>query len=216
MFHEFGHTLHGLFSDVRFPYFAGTSVPRDFVEYPSQVNEMWATWPEILRNYAVHHETSEPMPPELLDKVLATGTFNQGFATTEYLAASLLDQAWHQLSEDEVPWHRRCRRVRTGGARENWGRARCRTAALPQYLLFAHLEQRLLGGLLLLHLERSARRRLGRVGSSRTAASPGRTADHFRGTLLSKGGSRDAMTLYREFRGAEPDVRSLLVRRGLN
>ena len=77
MFHEFGHTLHGLFSDVRFPYFAGTSVPRDFVEYPSQVNEMWATWPDVLKNYAVHHETGEPMPTELLDKVLATETFNQ-------------------------------------------------------------------------------------------------------------------------------------------
>ena len=103
MFHEFGHALHGLFSDVRYPYFAGTSVPRDFVEYPSQVNEMWATWPEVLKHYAVHHETGAPMPSELLDKVLATATFNQGFATTEYLAASLLDMAWHQLSPDEVP-----------------------------------------------------------------------------------------------------------------
>ena len=74
MFHEFGHALHGLFSDVRYPYFAGTSVPRDFVEYPSQVNEMWATWPEVLQHYAVHHETGEPMPTELLDKVLATAT----------------------------------------------------------------------------------------------------------------------------------------------
>ena len=89
MFHEFGHTLHGLFSDVRFPYFAGTSVPRDFVEYPSQVNEMWATWPDVLKNYAVHHETGEPMPTELLDKVLATETFNQGFTTIEYLVCCL-------------------------------------------------------------------------------------------------------------------------------
>ena len=103
LFHEFGHALHGLFSDVRYPYFTGTSVPRDFVEYPSQVNEMWATWPEVLKHYAVHHETGEPMPTELLDKVLATATFNQGFATTEYLAASLLDMAWHQLTADEVP-----------------------------------------------------------------------------------------------------------------
>ena len=103
MFHEFGHALHGFFSDVEYPYFTGTSVPRDFVEYPSQVNEMWATWPEILRHYAVHHETGEPIPTALLDRVLATQTFNQGFATTEYLAASLLDQAWHQLQPDEVP-----------------------------------------------------------------------------------------------------------------
>ena len=103
MFHEFGHALHGLFSQVEYPYFSGTSVPRDFVEYPSQVNEMWATWPEVLENYAVHYETGEAMPRELLDKVLSTQTFNQGFATTEYLAASIVDQALHQLTVNEVP-----------------------------------------------------------------------------------------------------------------
>ena len=103
LFHEFGHALHGLFSNVRYPYFAGTSVPRDFVEYPSQVNEMWATWPEVLRNYAVHHETGEPIPGDLLDRVLSARTFNQGFATTEYLAATLLDLAWHQLGVGETP-----------------------------------------------------------------------------------------------------------------
>ena len=87
MFHEFGHALHGMFSNVNYPYFSGTSVPRDFVEYPSQVNEMWAVWPSILKNYAIHYETGEPMPQEHLDKVLETQKFNQGFATTEYLAA---------------------------------------------------------------------------------------------------------------------------------
>jgi len=103
MFHEFGHALHGMFSDVTYPSFAGTSVPRDFVEYPSQVNEMWADWPEVLSNYAKHFETGEAMPRELLDKVLASSKFNQGYATTEYLAASLLDQAWHQLTPEQVP-----------------------------------------------------------------------------------------------------------------
>src|SRR5690606_12812594 len=102
-FHEFGHALHGMFSNVTYPYFAGTRVPRDFVEFPSQVNEMWADWPEVLANYAKHYETGEPLPQELLDKVLASAKFNQGFATTEYLAASLLDQAWHQLKADEAP-----------------------------------------------------------------------------------------------------------------
>ena len=103
MFHEFGHALHGLFSDVRYPRFAGTTVPRDFVEYPSQVNEMWAVWPEVLANYARHYRTGEPIPRALIDKVLATTQFNQGFDTTEYLAAALLDQAWHQLGPDELP-----------------------------------------------------------------------------------------------------------------
>src|SRR5213594_4131321 len=92
-FHEFGHALHGMFSNVKYPRFSGTSVPRDFVEYPSQVNEMWATWPEVLKNFAKHYKTGEPMPQALLDKVEAAEKFNQGYKTTEYLAASLLDQA---------------------------------------------------------------------------------------------------------------------------
>src|SRR5213596_649430 len=102
-FHEFGHALHGMFSKVRYPRFSGTSVPRDFVEYPSQVNEMWATWPEVLKNYAKHYKTGEPIPQALLDKVTAAEKFNQGYKTTEYLSASLLDQAWHQLNPSEVP-----------------------------------------------------------------------------------------------------------------
>ena len=92
-FHEFGHALHGMFSNVKYPRFSGTSVPRDFVEYPSQVNEMWAPWPEVLANYAKHYKTGAPMPQALLDKVKAAEKFNQGFKTTEYLSASLLDQA---------------------------------------------------------------------------------------------------------------------------
>src|SRR5438552_7591346 len=102
-FHEFGHALHGMFSKVKFPRFSGTSVPRDFVEYPSQVNEMWATWPEVLKNYAKHYKTGEPIPQALLDKVIAAQKFNQGYKTTEYLSASLLDQAWHQLNPSDVP-----------------------------------------------------------------------------------------------------------------
>ncbi len=103
MFHEFGHALHGMFSKVTYPSFSGTSVPRDFVEFPSQVNEMWASWPEVLANYAVHYETGEPLPSELLQKVMDSQLFNQGFATTEYLAASLTDFALHQLPSDEIP-----------------------------------------------------------------------------------------------------------------
>jgi hypothetical protein len=104
MFHEFGQRLHGMFSNVKYPYFSGTSVPRDFVEYPSQVNEMWADWPEVLANYAKHYQTGAPMPKELLDKVLASSKFNQGFTTTEYLGAAMLDQRWHQMeSAERVP-----------------------------------------------------------------------------------------------------------------
>ena len=102
-FHEFGHALHGLFSQVHYPRFSGTNVPRDFVEYPSQVNEMWATWPEVLKNYAKHYKTGEVIPQALVDKITASNKFNQGFATTEYLAASLLDQRWHQLTPAQIP-----------------------------------------------------------------------------------------------------------------
>ncbi|RZA18289.1 MAG: M3 family peptidase [Lysobacteraceae bacterium] len=101
-FHEFGHALHGFFQDVRYPYFS-MNVPRDFVEYPSQVNEMWADWPQVLGNYAKHYQTGAAMPKELLDKVVAAAKFNQGFATTEYLGAAMLDQRWHQLPLDRIP-----------------------------------------------------------------------------------------------------------------
>ncbi|UOQ89073.1 M3 family metallopeptidase [Agromyces endophyticus] len=97
LFHEFGHALHGLLARVRFPSFAGTNVFRDFVELPSQVNELWMLRPEILEHYAVHHETGEPLPHEYVERLLASRTFGEGFATTEYLAAAVLDQAWHRL-----------------------------------------------------------------------------------------------------------------------
>ncbi|MDI1253582.1 M3 family metallopeptidase [Thermomonas sp.] len=101
-FHEFGHALHGFFQDVRYPYYS-MNVPRDFVEYPSQVNEMWADWPEVLAHYAKHYQTGEAMPKALLDKVIAASKFNQGFATTEYLEAAMLDQRLHQAPADKIP-----------------------------------------------------------------------------------------------------------------
>ncbi len=102
-FHEFGHALHGLFSSVQYPQFSGTSVPRDFVEYPSQYNEMWMTEPRVLANYARHYQSGAAMPKALMDKVIAARKFNQGYATTEYLAAAILDQAWHQLPAGKTP-----------------------------------------------------------------------------------------------------------------
>ena len=96
-FHEFGHVLHGLLSDVTYRRLSGTNVPRDVVEFPSQVNEMWAWWPSLVRRYAVHHETGEPLPEEYLEALLAAESAGQAYATTEMLAAMLLDQAWHQL-----------------------------------------------------------------------------------------------------------------------
>jgi peptidyl-dipeptidase Dcp len=100
-FHEFGHALHGLFSDVDHPRLHGTTVPHDFVEFPSQVNEMWAWWPEVLASYAVHHETGEPLDPGVVDRLLASRSHGQGFDTVAMLGAALLDQEWHLRTEHE-------------------------------------------------------------------------------------------------------------------
>jgi peptidyl-dipeptidase Dcp len=99
-FHEFGHALHGLFSDAVYPRLQGTSVPRDFVEFPSQVNEMWAWWPEVLANYATHHETGEPLAQDVVDRLVASQSHGQGFDTVSMLGAALLDLEWHRLTED--------------------------------------------------------------------------------------------------------------------
>src|SRR2546423_5109828 len=100
MFHEFGHALHGMFSNVKYPSLGGSAVPRDFVEVPSQFNEHWALDPTVFANYAKHYQTGAPIPTALVDKIKKSRTFNQGFATTEYLAAALLDMAWHALPAD--------------------------------------------------------------------------------------------------------------------
>ena len=215
MFHEFGHALHGFFSDVEYPYFAGTAVPRDFVEYPSQVNEMWATWPEVLTNYAIHYETGEAMPQELLDKVLETAAFNQGFATTEYLAASLLDQAWHQLTVDQVPAPQD---VTTFEARALQDAGVGVAVIPPRYrsTYFSHIwgsgySAGYYSYIWAEVLDADSVEWFKENGGLRRE-----NGDHFRGTLLSKGGSVDAMDLFRTFRGAEPNIEPLLVRRGLN
>jgi len=214
MFHEFGHALHGMFSDVNYPSFAGTSVPRDFVEYPSQVNEMWADWPEVLSNYAKHYKTGEPMPRELLDKVLASSKFNQGYGTTEYLAASLLDQAWHQLSPDQVP--------DADGVLEFEEKALSKAGVKldtvpPRYrsTYFSHI----MGGYSAGYYSYIWSEVLDADSVEWFKENGGLTrknGDHFRKTLLSRGGSEDAMTIFKQFRGAEPNIAPLLERKGLN
>ena len=102
LFHEFGHALHGLLSQVKYPLVSGTSVQRDFVEFPSQVNEMWILWPEVVENYARHFETGEKLPQEWIDNLNSASTFNEGHATTSYLAAAILDLAWHSLTSEDA------------------------------------------------------------------------------------------------------------------
>ena len=215
MFHEFGHALHHLFSDVRYPYFAGTSVPRDFVEYPSQVNEMWATWPEVLRNYAVHYETGEPMPAELLDKVLATEAFNQGYATTEYLAASLLDMAWHQQAPDEVPSADEVARFEAAVLK---AAGVALDVVPPRYrsTYFLHIFDNNYSAGYYSYIWSEVLDADSVEWFKQNGGLTRDNGDHFRAALLSKGGSVEAMELYRLFSGRAPDITPLLVRRGLN
>ena len=214
MFHEFGHALHGMFSNVKYPGFSGTSVPRDFVEYPSQVNEMWSTWPEILENYAVHYETGETMPPELLDKVLETRKFNQGYSTTEYLAASILDQKWHQLLPEEVPTAEglldfEAKTLQDAGVALEMVPPRYRSTYFSHIIggysagYYAYIWSEVLDADTVEWFKDNG-------GLTRE------NGDHFRQTLLSRGGAEDAMALFRNFRGADPDIQPLLDRRGLN
>ncbi|RZU61496.1 M3 family metallopeptidase [Zhihengliuella halotolerans] len=212
LFHEFGHALHGLFSDATYAQLAGTNVPRDFVEYPSQVNEMWALHPEIIENYARHVETGEPLPAETLARIHATAHWGEGFSTTEYLAAVVLDLAWHSLApgdevEDALEFEDRA--LRDAGLDPEFVPARYRTGYFKHIFdggysagYYSYIWSEILdadtvewfaenGGL---------RRENGR---------------HFRDELLSRGNTRDPLDSFRAFRGRDPLIGPLLARRGL-
>lgn len=214
MFHEFGHALHGLFSNVNYPRFAGTSVPRDFVEYPSQVHEMWATWPEVLANYAVHYKTGEPIPQELLQKIREAKKFNQGFEQTEYLGAAIIDQAWHQMPVEDIPpaealMEHEAEILADAGMAFDLVPPRYHTPYFSHIMggysagYYSYIWSEVLDADSVKWFEENG-------GLKRE------NGDHFRNTLLSYGGSRDAMELFREFRGADPSVEPLLERLGLN
>ncbi|HEY0947569.1 MAG TPA: M3 family metallopeptidase [Opitutaceae bacterium] len=212
LFHEFGHALHGMFSNVKYPRFAGTSVPRDFVEFPSQVNEMWADWPEVLQHYARHYQTGEPMPAALLEKKLAAATFNQGFRTTEQLAATILDQAWHQLAPAEVPDDVLAFEA---AVLKKYG---VDFAPVPPRYRSTYFSHVFSGGYSAGYYSYLWSEVLDADSVEWFKANGGLTranGDHFRRTLLSRGGSAEAMTLFRDFRGAGPDIQPLLERRGL-
>ncbi len=215
-FHEFGHALHGLFSNVTYPRFSGTSVPRDFVEYPSQYNEMWATYPRVLANYAKHYETGEPMPKALMDKVLAARKFNQGYATTEYLAAALLDQAYHQLAPGKTPSAAEIEKFEANALKQA---AVDFYAVPPRYrsTYFLHIFSSPIGYSSGYYayiwsevLARSTEHWFETNGGLTRA-----NGDRLREKILSKGFSVDAMTLFRDFYGKDPDIQPLLEARGL-
>ncbi len=214
MFHEFGHALHGMFSNVEYPYFSGTSVPRDFVEFPSQVNEMWADWPSILKNYAKDYRTGAPMPQALLDKVVASARFNQGFATTEYLGAAMLDQNWHRIAAGQVPdaagvMPFEARALKQDGIDYAPVPPRYRTPYFSHIMggyaagYYAYIWSEV--------LDADTQQWFRQHGGLNRA-----NGDRFRATLLSRGGSKDAMELFRDFTGHDPQIEPLLEKRGLS
>jgi peptidyl-dipeptidase Dcp len=212
-FHEFGHALHGMFSSVKYPRFSGTSVPRDFVEYPSQVNEMWASWPEVLKNYGKHYKTGEPMPQTLLEKVEAAEKFNQGFKTTEYLSASLLDQAWHQLNPSDLP------KDALAFESEALHKAGIDYPPVPPRYRSCYFSHTFAGGYSAGYysylwsevLDADTVEWIKQHGGLKRE-----NGDRFRALLLSRGGSADALGLFKDFVGRDPYIEPLLKRRGLD
>jgi len=211
LFHEFGHALHGLLSNVTYPSLAGTAVPRDFVELPSQIMENWAMEPSVMKEYARHYQTGEPISDELLAKIKNNEKFDQGFANTEYLAASYLDLAYHQMEEeidgniekfekdylaglgliDEIiPRYRSTyfNHVFSGGY----------SASYYSYIWAAVLDS-------------DAYETFKKAGLYDQ-----HTADLFRNQILEKGGSEDPDKMYQAFKGAGPEIEALLKKRGLN
>jgi peptidyl-dipeptidase Dcp len=213
LFHEFGHALHGLFAQVTYPKFAGTNVFRDFVEFPSQVNEMWMLWPEVLANYAKHYQTGEAMPRELVDRLKASTAFNEGFKTSEYLAAALLDQAWHRIDADDT--------ITDVVAFEAQALANAgldNPAVPPRYAstYFAHTFS---GGYDAGYYSYIWSEVLDADTVEWFTENGGLTranGDRFRTLLLGVGGSKDPLEAYREFRGRDAVIEPLLKRRGLD
>lgn len=212
MFHEMGHAVHGLFSDVTYPSVAGTATPRDFVEFPSTFEEDWAIQPEILRNYARHHETGEPIPAELLTKVIQASKFNQGFDTLEYLSAAILDLEWHTLSADEIPDDIQAFELAT---LKKYGIDI--SAVPPRYrtAYFAHIWG---GGYSAAYYAYIWSEVLATDAFAHMLSTGGATRENgnrFRKEVLSRGSSRDPMDSYKVWRGNAPTIDALLIRRGL-
>ncbi len=214
-FHEFGHALHGMFSHVKYPRFGGTAVPRDFVEFPSQVNEMWAVWPEVLKNYAKHYQTGEPVPPALLEKYLSTKKFNQGYATLELVEANLIDQAWHQLAPGNVPGADDVAAFEAGVLKK----AGVDFAPVPPRYRSTYYAHVFSNGYAAGYYSYFWSEVLDADTVEWFKTHGGLTranGDRFREKLLSRGGSEEAITLFKNFTGGDPDITPLLVRRGLD
>lgn len=213
MFHEFGHALHGFFADQQYRSLSGTSVARDFVEFPSQFNEHWATHPEIIKNYAKHHQTGEVIPQELLDKIAAAGTFNQGYSAIENLASSNIDYEWHTISVND----------KIGDASEFEKEALSKYklndvhAVKPRYrsTYFSHIFN---GGYAAGYYSYLWTDMLNYDAYQWFVENGGLTRENgqrFREMILSRGNTLDYDEMYKAFRGSEPSIEPMLEARGL-
>jgi peptidyl-dipeptidase Dcp len=212
LFHEFGHALHGLSSAVIFPRFSGTSVPRDFVEFPSQVNEMWALWPQVLGNYARHVETGEPLPAAVVEAIDAARLWGEGFGTLEYLAATLLDQAWHRIApETEVgdPIAFEQQALADAGVASELVPPRYRTTYF-QHVFAGGYAAGYYSYIWSEVLDADTVEWFKENGGLRRE-----NGDAFREKLLAVGGSVDPLAAFRAVRGRDADPGPLLRRRGL-
>jgi len=214
MFHEFGHAIHGMLSNVHYPSLSGTAVPRDFVEYPSQYNEMWAREPKVVEHYAHDYRTGAPMPPELLAKVLAASKFNQGYATLEYIEAAQVDLAWHLIDAAHAP-----QPVQVAG----FEAAALKQAGLeyppvpPRYHsdYFSHI---FAGGYSAGYYAYLWSEVLARDTGQWFHTHGGMTRENgqtLRRMVLSRGRTEDPQVLFRNFYGRAPDIEPLLEYRGL-
>lgn len=214
MFHEFGHALHGLFGQVEYPSFGGTNVPRDFVEFPSQVNEMWMLWPELAAKYARHIETDEALPRETIEKVRAASLWGEGFSTSEYLAATVVDHAWHTLSRAEAD------AVTDVEAFERVAleRAGLLNPVVPPRYSTPYFQHIFAGGYSAGYysyiwaevLDADTAEWFTKNGATRE------NGERFRREVLSVGGAKDPMEAFRSFMGRDADIQPLLKRRGLS
>lgn len=210
LFHEFGHALHGLLSDCTYETLSGTDVATDFVELPSQIMENWASDPEVIKTYARHFETDEPIPDALIEKIKNAGTFNQGFANVEYLASCFLDMDWHTLKDAE---ERDCAAFEI----ESMERIGLIPEIIPRWrsTYFSHIFADGYSAGYYSYLWSEVLDADAFQAFKETGLFDKETAAAFRRNILEKGGTEDPMTLYLRFRGSEPEIEPFLIREGL-
>jgi len=212
LFHEFGHTLHGLFASQRYPSLSGTATPRDFVEFPSQINEHWASEPQVFRHYARHYQTGEPMPAELHEKLIRAGKFNKGYEMSELLAAALLDLHWHSLDGGQPV------QSVDGFEQQALRSDDLDMAAVPPRYRSSYFQHIWGGGYAAGYYAYIWTQMLADDGYQWFVENGGLTrknGDIFRQKILSRGNSSDLKALYEAWRGGEPKLEPMLKNRGL-